>query len=115
MGLGIPDRLESLLANPIEGGSREGFGDIARLLTSSFLSGEILGFKRGPLKGAPRRAAAAADEPTAAATAAAGKLQQTLDALNPFLVNMKDLHKQINIYPLLKTERCIPRKVGFRV
>ncbi|KAL8433417.1 hypothetical protein ACSSS7_003899 [Eimeria intestinalis] len=105
-----PDRLESLLAGPQDGSGREGLRDLEQLLTSSFLSVEGLGFKRRPQK----RFAAAADEaaaPGATATASgAGKSQQLLAALDPFLIDMTNLNKQMTAYPLLKAERCIPCK-----
>ncbi|KAL8425562.1 hypothetical protein Efla_007331 [Eimeria flavescens] len=107
--LGAPDRMHSLLAGTSEASGREGLRDLENLLSASFLSSEGLGFKRRPAKDATRRFAAAADEAAAAAAAAAaGKSQQLLAALDPFLVDMTNLHKQMPVQPLLKAERCMP-------
>ncbi|KAL8273151.1 hypothetical protein Esti_002909 [Eimeria stiedai] len=105
---GGQDRLESLLAGPPEGSGREVLRDLEQLLTSSFLSGEGLGFRRRPLRNPQKRLGAAADEAAAAAATATGKSQQLLAALDPFLIDMTNLNEQMRLYPLLKAERRIP-------
>ncbi|XP_026193484.1 uncharacterized protein LOC34619226 [Cyclospora cayetanensis] len=41
------------------------------------------------------------------AAAAAAKTQQLFASLDPFLIDMTDLGKPLDVYPLLKTERCV--------
>ena len=112
---------ESLLVVSGEKSWCQGLRGFDRLF-ASFNLAEGLGFRKTNLRaaaasrGSAAAAAAAAAAGDPAAAPAAGKSQQMLAALDPFLVDMKDLNKPLSPYPLLKAERCSPCKgLGFRV